>query len=167
MAYSGVYKVKNKGKYRGDPSKVVYRSLWEKHCFRWCDETDEVKSWSSEEVVVPYLYEVDKRYHRYFVDLLIEYQGKTILVEIKPKKETNPPEYKGRRTKRYLEESLTFVKNRNKWDAAEEYAKDRGWIFQVWTEETLQNMGIMKKPLKPLKPLSKPINSRKRTGKSK
>ena len=45
----------------------------------------------------------------------------------------------------------------NKWEAADSYAKDRGWEFQVWTEETLYEMKILKKlkALKPLKPFKK------------
>ena len=49
----------------------------------------------------------------------------------------------------------------NKWEAANEYAKDRGWRFEIWTEVELREKGIMKKPLKPLKKL-KPY-SRKKT----
>ena len=67
MAYSGKYKPKNPKKYKGDFTNIVYRSMWEKYCFKWCDENSEVKSWSSEETVIPYLYEVDKKYHRYFL----------------------------------------------------------------------------------------------------
>ena len=33
------------------------------------------------------------------------------------------------------------------------YAEDRGWKFEIWTENTLQRMNILKK-LKPLKPLA-------------
>ena len=77
--YKGRYKVKNTKKYKGDYMNVVFRSMWERHCFRWCDENPKVESWSSEEVVVPYFYEVDKRYHRYFLDLKITFkEGKTI-----------------------------------------------------------------------------------------
>ena len=55
---------------------------------------------------------------------------------------------------------MTYVKNMNKWEAANEYAKDRGWEFQIWTEKTLKSMGILKefkktKKLKPLKPFRK------------
>lgn len=163
MAYSGIYKVKNKSKYGGNSENVVYRSLWEKQCFMWCDTDPRVKKWVSEEIVIPYFYEADKRYHRYFVDLLIQFEDRTVLVEIKPKKETKPPEFKGRRTKRYLEESLTYVKNANKWDAAKEYAADRNWHFEIWTEDTLRKMGIMKPQLKALKPLKKNINKKKKT----
>ena|SRR5210317_426503 len=157
MAYSGRYKVKNISKYQGDPDKVTYRSSWEKACFVWCDQNPNVKKWSSEEVVVPYKWDVDKRMHRYFVDLKITFtNGKTILVEIKPQKETAPPK-RPDKSRRYIGEAMTYVKNMNKWEAANSYAKDRGWEFQVWTEETLYEMKILKKlkALKPLKPFKK------------
>ena len=54
-------------------------------------KTLKVQYWSSEETVVPYYYEIDKRYHKYYLDLKITFkEGKTILVEIKPEKETKP-----------------------------------------------------------------------------
>jgi hypothetical protein len=123
----------------------------------------QIKSWSSEEVVIPYLWDVDKRYHRYFMDLKIKFKdGRTILVEIKPEKETKPPK-RPDRSKRYINEAMTYVKNQNKWEAASGYAKDRGWGFEIWTEKTLTSMGIMPsqskkgglKPLKPMKPFRK------------
>lgn len=99
MAYSGRYKVKNRSKYKGDADNVVFRSLWERNAFKWCDDNDNVKQWASEEVVIPYFYEVDKRYHRYFMDLKIIYKtGKTVLIEIKPEKETKPPAFNGKKT---------------------------------------------------------------------
>jgi hypothetical protein len=127
--------------------------MWERNCFAWCDDNSEIKEWSSEEIVVPYFYDVDKKYHRYFVDLKITFNnGKTILVEIKPEKEVQLPK-RPDKSQRYLNEALTYVKNQNKWKAASEFAKDRGWTFEIWTEKTLQNMGILPKALKPLKPL--------------
>ena len=69
MAYSGRYKVVNVDKYKGDHTNVVYRSLWERHVFSWCDSNPKVKKWSSEELIIPYYYDVDKKYHRYFPDL--------------------------------------------------------------------------------------------------
>ena len=97
------------------------------------------------------------------MDLKITYNdGKTVLVEIKPAKETTPPEYKGRKTKRYITEGMTYVKNQNKWKAAQEYALDRGWEFQIWTENHLSALGILPNPKKKLKPLA-PIKAKKRT----
>lgn len=151
MTYKGKYKIKNIKKYKGDYTNVIYRSMWERHCFKWCDESADVIEWSSEEVVVPYFYEVDKKYHRYFIDLKIKLKsGKIILVEIKPDVQTKPPRYPGRKTKRYISEGMSYVKNQNKWKAATSFAKDRGWEFQIWTEHTLEKMGIKPKPLKKL-----------------
>jgi len=153
MTYSGKYRPKNPHKYKGDSTNIVYRSMWERYCFRWCDESDDVVEWSSEEVVIPYYYEVDKKYHRYFMDLKIKHRnGKTYLIEIKPDSQTKPPKFPGKKTKRYITEGLTYVKNQNKWKAATEFANDRGWEFQIWTEHTLESMGIKPKPLKKLKP---------------
>ena len=153
MTYKGRYKVINPHKYKGDASNVIYRSMWERHCFRWLDNNPQIKEWSSEEVVIPYFFDVDKSYHRYFVDLkYVTNEGVTFLIEIKPDKETKVPTGQ-RKTKRYITEAVTYVKNQCKWKAASEYAKDHGWHFQIWTEHTLQQMGIMTKPLKPLKPL--------------
>jgi len=164
VAYSGKYKVKHRSKYKGDPDNVVFRSLWEKAAFKWCDENALIKNWSSEEVVIPYIWDVDKRYHRYFMDLRITYKsGKTVLVEIKPEKETMPPK-RPDKSKRYINEAMTYVKNQNKWEAASEYAKDRGWGFEIWTEKQLQAMGILPPPqkkLKKLKPL-KPMRVKKK-----
>lgn len=157
MAYSGKYKVKNIKKYSGDPDKVVYRSSWEKACFVWCDQNPKVVKWSSEEVVVPYRWDIDKKMHRYFVDLKITFDdNKTILVEIKPDKETAPPK-RPDKSKRYIGEAMTYVKNMNKWEAANSFCKDRKWEFQIWTEETLYSMGIMTKPLKKVPGKLKPL----------
>ena len=161
MAYSGVYTVRNRKKYKGDPDKVVYRSLWEKHAFNWCDKNKDIVGWSSEEVVIPYRWDVDKKGHRYFPDLKITFKnGKTILVEIKPAKETEKPNFPGKKTKRYLNESMTYVKNINKWEAAKSYCKDRKWEFEIWTEHTLDQMGIMPKAQK-FKSLGQPFKKQK------
>ena len=143
MSYKGKYKIKKKEKYAGDASAVVYRSLWERQCFRWCEDNPNVQYWNSEEIVIPYKYQIDKKLHRYFVDLLIQMKnGDTYLVEIKPKKETVPPKKPKRKSKKYLNEVLTYVKNTDKWTAASEFADAKGRKFQVWTEDTLKNLGI-------------------------
>lgn len=164
MAYSGRYTVKNPKKYKGDFTNVIYRSLWEKSVFMWCDNNPKVKGWSSEEIVIPYYYDADKRYHKYFPDIKIIFEDKILLVEIKPEKETVPPTGP-KRTKKYINEGFTYIKNMNKWEAAESYCKDRNWQFQIWTEKTLQEMGLLTKPVpgkikKPLKRL--PPYSRKK-----
>jgi hypothetical protein len=143
MSYKGRYTIKNKSKYLGDPDAVVYRSLWERQVFRWCEDNPRVKKWNSEEIVVPYKCQIDNRIHRYYVDLLVQLDTKEIiLVEIKPKKQTQPPKQPKRKTKRYVNEVMTYIKNNDKWNAAQKYADHKGWKFQVWTEDTLKNLGI-------------------------
>ena len=143
MSYKGKYRIKKPEKYAGDTSNVVFRSLWERNAFRWCENNPKVKLWNSEGVVVPYKCSIDNKLHRYFVDLLIEMENKKIfLVEIKPKNQSMPPKKKSRKTKRYINEALTFSRNQDKWNAADKFAKHNGWQFQVWTKETLKNLGI-------------------------
>ena len=167
--HQGIYRLKNPKKYKGNPDNVIFRSGWEKSCFIWCDTNPRITEWSSEEVVVAYVYEVDNKFHRYYVDLKFTMNKQVYLVEIKPKKETEVPK-NANKSKRYINESLTYIKNCNKWEAAEKYAKKRGWKFQIWTEDTLTAMGIMPKKLgkvpgkmKKLKPLRRPKKPAKRT----
>ena len=140
--YKGKYKLKKPEKYDGDHTQVIYRSGWERFAFKWCENQEDIKSWSSEETIIPYISAVDNKYHRYFVDLKLNMKDDSVvLVEIKPDKQTRPPKSK-RRTKRFISESLEYVKNECKWKAAKEYCLDRGWHFQIWTEHTLKQMGM-------------------------
>lgn len=138
----GVFSPKNPKKYRGDPTKIMYRSSWERKFMDYCDLKESIVEWSSESTVVPYRYDIDGKVHRYFIDFRIlvrEKNGetKTYLVEIKPKKQTQPPKTPKRRSKSYLYESFQYVKNQNKWEAAKKYAEAKGWKFIVLTEAEL------------------------------
>lgn len=138
----GVFRPKNPSKYKGDPTKIIYRSSWERKFMDYCDLKDSIVEWSSESTIVPYRYDVDGKMHRYFIDFKIsvkEKDGKvqTYLVEIKPKKKTRPPKQPKRRSKNYVYESLEYVKNQNKWEAAKKYAEAKEWKFIVLTEAEL------------------------------
>ena len=143
MPYSGRYRVKNLQKYVGNSSNVRYRSLWERQVFRWLDSNKNVALWNSEEVVVPYRCKSDNKIHRYFVDLYVKFNdGKSYLIEIKPKKQTIPPKKPTRKSKKYLNEVMVYIKNQSKWEAASAYAQNKGMTFQVWTEDTIKGLGI-------------------------
>lgn len=129
-------------KYAGDPTCIIMRSSWETKFASWCDKNPAVVKWLSEETVVPYRCPTDNKLHRYFIDFQIQIKQKdkmlkTYLVEVKPAAQTQPPIFPGKRTQRYLTESMTFIKNQAKWKAATEYAKDRGWEFKIITEYEL------------------------------
>ena len=160
--YQGKYRVKYPKMYKGDVNTVEYRSNWEKQCFIWLDGNSQVEWWASEEFVVPYYYDIDKKMHRYFVDLSIKWKsGKLMLIEVKPKKQTVPPKTKKPKSKRSLNEAYTWIMNCNKWEAADKIAKDNGWEFVIWTEDDLKRFGILKeqpgkiKKLKPMRPYRK------------
>jgi len=149
MAYKGRFRPKNPGKYKGDPTKIIYRSLWEFKFFRYVDEHPEVRRWASEEHVVPYVSPIDGKRHRYFPDVVVNRKQpdgttKTVMIEIKPFKQTLPPDPKkknntptGRVSRRYLNEVKTYGVNTAKWKAARNYCADRGWEFQIMTEKEL------------------------------
>lgn len=129
-------------KYTGDPTNIIMRSSWETRFAIWCDTNPAILKWNSEETVVPYVCPTDNRWHRYFIDFRIQLRDKsgilkTYLVEIKPDKQTRPPEVPSRKTKRFLIEAATYMKNEAKWKAATKFAKDRGWEFIILTEHHL------------------------------
>ena len=142
MAYSGFYKPKNPRKYRGNPSRIVYRSLWERKYMIYCDNTPSILEWGSEEVIIPYRSPIDGKAHRYYPDFYIKVREKSgkiskYIIEIKPKKQTKPPYGKDKRTKAYRNAVLTFAKNKAKWNAAENYCDDRQMKFLILTEDHL------------------------------
>ena len=142
MAYSGKFKPRNPQKYVGDHTNIVYRSSWECRVMDWLDKDKSIISWASEELFIPYKSPLDGRSHRYFPDFLVKVitkEGitKTLLIEVKPKYQTQPPKQRSRVTKQYINEVATYGVNQAKWSAATEYCLDRGWEFKVITEDDL------------------------------
>ena len=140
--HQGKYKPKHPEKYAGDPTNIIYRSSWELKFMIWCDSNSSIIRYSSEETIIPYRCPTDSRLHRYFVDFQIEVQTrdgsrKTYLVEIKPLHQTQTPKFPGKQTRRYITESMTFMKNQAKWEAAVQYCKQRNWEFKILTEVDL------------------------------
>ena len=122
MSYSGKFKPKNYKKYKGDPTKIVYRSLWERRFMVYCDNNDKIIEWGSEELIIPYRSPLDKKVHRYFPDFYIKYlnkEGNVVreIIEVKPKKQLRPPKTPKRQTKRYLQECATFMVNQAKMES--------------------------------------------------
>ena len=142
MSYKGKFRPSKPKKYKGDPTNIVYRSLWELKFMRYCDSNTNIVKWSSEEIVIPYKSPIDNRFHRYFPDFYLKYKdntGKMIekVVEIKPAKQVQEPKVQKRKTKKYVTEVVNYAKNQAKWMAAEEFCKDRKWKFQILTDKEL------------------------------
>ena len=143
--YQGRFKPKNPKKYMGDPTNIIYRSGWEFKLMRYLDMHPNVLEWGSEELFIPYRSPIDGKVHRYFPDFLVKQinmNGKkeTILIEVKPKAQTVPPDrtkmktVTGQTSRKYINEVKTWGINQAKWQAAEEFCNDRGWKFQIMHE---------------------------------
>lgn len=143
MSYKGKYKPENPKKYKGDPTNIIYRSLWERKFMKYCDLNENVEQWQSEEFWIPYISPLDNRVHRYFPDFFVKYNDKrgnvrTVVVEIKPKKEVEmPPQNPKRKTKSWAYAVKTWIVNQAKWKAAKEFCDDRNYEFKIMTEEEL------------------------------
>lgn len=108
----------------------------------YLDKHPKVLKWGSEELVIPYRSPIDGKVHRYFTDFIVKQINKsgeteTIVIEVKPKKQTVEPAKKNTKSKRYIQEVMTWGVNKAKWEAAEDYCLNRGWKFQLMTEEDL------------------------------
>lgn len=142
MSYKGKYQPSYPQKYKGDPTNIIYRSLWERKFMKYCDLNENILEWGSEEIALPYRSPIDGKVHRYFPDFYIKVKENTnhikkYLIEIKPKRQTVPPPKPKRQTKGYIYEAYEYAKNQAKWKAAREFCEDRQWEFKVITEDEL------------------------------
>jgi hypothetical protein len=138
-SYQGYFKPKNPQKYKGDPTNIVYRSSWELKLMTYLDSHKDILTWSSEEIFIPYRSPIDNKIHRYFPDFIVtkinkEGKKETALIEVKPAAQTKPPKKQDKVTRKYITEVTTWGINEAKWKAANEYCKDRGWSFHIFTE---------------------------------
>ena len=142
MAYKGRYNPKHPKKYKGDHHNIVYRSLWERKFMVYCDNSDNILEWGSEEIIIPYLSPWDGKLHRYFPDFYIKVKQasgniKKFIIEVKPKKQTKPPKPVSRKTRRWLNEVKTYSINEAKWKHAKEWCENNNMEFKILTEEEL------------------------------
>ena len=143
MAYKGKFRPKRPKKYKGDPTQIIYRSLWEKKFMEYCDLTESISQWQSEEFWIPYKSPLDNRVHRYFPDFFIKYRDahgkmRNVVIEVKPAKQLKMPKKNPKkRTKSWAYEVQTYVVNQAKWKAAESYCADRKYEFKIMTEKDL------------------------------
>jgi hypothetical protein len=140
--HKGKFSPKNPKKYGGDPTGIIYRSGWELRVMKYLDENINVIEWKSEEIAIPYRSPVDNRIHRYFPDFIVKVRTpdgatKTLMLEVKPKKQTREPKVQSKRTKGYINEVVTWGVNQAKWKSAQEFCLDKGWSFKLITEDEL------------------------------
>ena len=110
---------------------------------KWCDSSEKIFQWSSEEVVIPYISPIDNKRHRYFPDFLIQTAKGWFLIEVKPQIESRPPKKKLvenlnlKKKRRYMKSVRTWLVNEAKWNAAKKVCDVEGWTFEIFTEKQL------------------------------
>jgi hypothetical protein len=132
----GVYKIQNPKKYSGkNKAFCIYRSSWERTLMHHFDNDPKIKKWCSECIEIPYYFNGKQR--RYYPDFLIEdLDGREVLIEVKPFRQTIPPRNsKNKSKKTMIYEQYTYEKNQAKWEAAEKYCTKKGWVFKKFTEK--------------------------------
>ncbi len=141
--HQGLFKPTNPEKYVGNAANIIYRSSYELKFMVYLDKHPDVVSWASEEMFIPYLSPTNNKVRRYFPDFLVKKRNAKgdidiLIVEIKPKSQTVPPNINTRRNKKAIvNEAITFQVNQAKWKAAEEYCADRNYKFVILTEQEL------------------------------
>lgn len=97
---------------------VFYRSSYELVAYQRLDNDSSAVSYQPEPFVIKYENQ-DGNVRRYRPDILIEYIGRTVIVEVKP------------------QWKMSDAKTIQKIDAGRKYAAQKGWAFEVWTEKEL------------------------------
>jgi hypothetical protein len=80
----------------------------------YCDRSDQIVTWQSEEIHIPYISPKDNRWHNYYPDFVITtIDNRKIMVEIKP------------------EQQWKWDINKAKWDSAKKFCKENNYEFVV------------------------------------
>jgi len=136
----GKFNLKNAEKYVGT-SVPTYRSSWEFHFMKFCDEHPSVTQWASEAIKIPYKNPLTGRQTVYVPDFFIAYvdatgKQKVELIEVKPANQA----VKERIGRNQLNQAQ-YVINQAKWKAAAAWCKQKGIIFRIITEDDLYHQG--------------------------
>lgn len=137
--YQGYFENAKKYQHKdiNNPEPIIYRSGWEKQFMISLEMNPQVKSWSSEAIMIPYFLvekkgdKLIKTRHNYFPDFFIElHTGKKILIEVKPRCQCP-------KIQKDIDRNPTMRKNACKWKAAIEFCKLNGFEFKLITEDSL------------------------------
>jgi len=136
----GKFTVTNPDKYVGNKSPT-YRSSWEWHFMRFCDQDPRILKWASEAIKIPYKDPFTGKGTVYVPDFFIQYadaQGKmqVELIEVKPQNQTLKEKVGKNRNNQ-----LQYAKNQYKWRAASEWCRRQGIKFRILTEQELFHQG--------------------------
>lgn len=136
----GKFTIINPDKYVGNRAPT-YRSSWEWHFMRFCDQDPRILKWASEAIKIPYKDPFTGKGTVYVPDFFIQYadaQGRmqVELIEVKPQNQTLHEKVGKNRNNQ-----LQYAKNQVKWRAAHEWCSRQGIKFRILTEQELFHNG--------------------------
>jgi len=111
------------GKYESTKTgrTLTYRSGLEEKLYKILDEHDGVMSFYSEPFQIDYIHQGQA--HKYTPDIIVNFMdGAKQIWEVKPSNQTD------------------LEKNQDKWRAAREACRIRGWTFEVFTEQRINKL---------------------------
>lgn len=137
---SGKFTLKNPEKYIGNKTPT-YRSGWEFHFMKFCDENINITQWASEAIKIPYRNPFTGKQTIYVPDFFITYADKTgkqhvELIEVKPSNQA-VKENLGRSK----HNQAHWILNQAKWEAARNWCKQQGITFRIVTEQDIYHQG--------------------------
>jgi len=110
---------------------IIYRSGLELKFIQFCESNPKIKKWASEPIAIDYFSRLDNKECHYYPDYIIETsEGAHIIVEIKPYQQTIKP---AAEDSRWSKEQ--WIKNTDKWKAANEFAHNHNAKFIIITEK--------------------------------
>lgn len=110
---------------------IIYRSGLEYQFICFCENNPKIKQWASEPIGIKYSCRLDGKEHNYYPDYVIETSdGTKIIIEVKPYDQTIKP---SDTASKWAKES--WIKNCDKWKAANQFAKDNNAKFIIITEK--------------------------------
>jgi hypothetical protein len=153
----GYFKVTNESKYLANTQDIVYRSSLEYKFCMYLDNSENVLKWGSEVIKIPYFSPLDNKQHMYHMDFYVEMKNEgsisgmeRLLVEVKPHDEAErvlkniPPDKPKKMTpkalKNYEYALREYIRNKQKWTYAEEWARQRNMKFIIVTEKILNQL---------------------------
>jgi len=137
---SGKFTPKNPEKYIGNKTPT-YRSGWEFHFMKFCDENPNITQWASEAVKIPYRNPLTGKHTIYVPDFFIAYgdkngRQKVELIEVKPSNQAVKE-----KLGRSKHNQAHWVINQAKWEAARAWCKQQGIAFRIVTEQDIFHNG--------------------------
>lgn len=131
----GIYYPQNLNKYIGK-KYPYYRSSWELTFCKFCDNHSSVVYWANEPFKINYVNPLTNENTIYVPDFFVRYKSKkgyrSEIIEIKPSTQTFKESVGKSKNNQYH-----YIVNKAKWEAAQNFAKQKNVDFRVLTEKDL------------------------------